>query len=56
LKTNMSLMKKQMISAMYMMMDFACNILFHFATHCYAINLHFPTVNVCLNFVHGQNP
>jgi hypothetical protein len=52
----MSLKKKQMTSVMYMMMDFACTILFHCATHGYAINIHFLAINVCLNFVHGQNP
>ncbi len=45
-----------MINAMYITMDFACNILFHCATHGYAINIHFSALNVCLNFVHGQNP
>jgi len=53
LKTNMNMRKKQMTSAMYITMGFACNILFHCATHGYAINIHFSTLNVCLNFVHG---
>jgi hypothetical protein len=52
LKTNMNMREKQMTSAMYMMMDIACSILFHFVTHGY-VNIHFSIINVCLNFVHG---
>ncbi len=57
LKTNMiNLRNKQMTSVMYMMMDIACNILFHCATYGYAINIHFSKLNVCFNFVRGHIP
>jgi hypothetical protein len=48
LKTNMiSLRKKKMtINVIYIRLDFACNIMFHCATHDHAINIKISKLNV----------